>query len=113
MLESEDASRARGIVLLAEVRDQRLTLHKLSTCHKNSTSSRAVASTTERTMDTGTWQCWRSSNHTAALARAVQVLEAAPESLRGPADASLLADFFSARLADWCGSQIKRHFRQQ
>ena len=32
-----------------------------------------------------------------------QVVEAAPESLRGPADASLLADFFSARLADWCG----------
>ena len=33
-----------------------------------------------------------------------QVVEAAPESLRGPADASLLADFFSARLADWCGA---------
>ena len=32
---------------------------------------------------------------------AAQVVESAPETLRGSADATLLAEFFSARLADW------------
>jgi hypothetical protein len=31
----------------------------------------------------------------------MQVVESAPQALRGTADAALLADFFSARLADW------------
>ena len=49
------------------------------------------------------WCCRVPAYQRSCGGTARQVVEAAPEALRGPADVSLLADFFSARLADWCG----------
>ncbi len=114
MLASDDAGRVRGIVLLAQVR-QSLVLR---------TSARAAQNVSVRAkLPSRAWQS-RGTHLVVAIRRASpqpricyqrllqintgtslasQVVEAAPESLRGPADASLLADFFSARLADWCG----------
>ena len=115
MLAGDDASRARGIMLLAGVRAPRplMHLHPMSAQKRRCQQSGINVTQGSAPSADATAQSIGCKDANGGPHAPVQVVEAAPESLRGPADASLLADFFSARLADWCAGGPSTIFVQR